>query len=159
MKRLLVCMLMICAVLWCVGDGVIEEVACFATSDVQTGIDGVEHFNAKSGIPSEYTPQEGSIEELYKDMIVTQLYPVVAKAIEDYYGKPLMYGLYDVRFMEVQREAYRGFSFLVKMRVQPFVGAHNTIGEDELIISIKPGQTKLEHFEHIRSYPVPDYRP
>ncbi|MGL4738026.1 MAG: DUF3888 domain-containing protein [Cellulosilyticaceae bacterium] len=150
MKRLLVGMVMVCAI-W--------GMVCYAAPSGSKGIEGVEHFSAKTGIPTEYTPEEGSIEELYKDMLVTQLQPIISKGIEQYYGNALMYDLFDIRFMEVKREAYRGFNFLVTVRVEPFVGAHNAIGQDELVIRMQPGEAKLEHFKHIKSYPVPDYRP
>lgn len=143
-------MLMICAI-W--------GMVCYGAPSDTVGIEGVEHFSAKMGIPMEYEPEEGSIEELYKDMLVTQLQPIISMGIEQYYGAPLMYDLFDIRFMEIQREAYRSFNFLVTVRVEPFVGAHNVIGQDELVIRMKPGETKLERFTHLKSYPVPDYRP
>jgi len=39
--------------------------------------------------------------------------------------------------------------------VQPFVGAHNTIGVDEMIIRINPTKTEVESFKHIKSFPLP----
>lgn len=112
-------------------------------------------IDAKSGIPYPYTPQEGSIEELYKDMLVTTIEPYISQEIEKQYGLPLLYGLYDVHFLEIEREAYRGFSFILKVQVEPFVGAHNIIGMDEITLSISPYGTKVENFKHIKSFPLP----
>lgn len=114
-------------------------------------------FNAKGGIPFEYTPQEGSIEELYKDIIVTQLEPLISAEIERQYGKPLLYDLYDVSFLNIDRKAYRSFSFIIKVKVSPFVGAHNTIGVDHMTISISPYGNKIDSFEHIKSFPLPPH--
>ncbi|MDA3733043.1 DUF3888 domain-containing protein [Niameybacter massiliensis] len=114
--------------------------------------------DTKAGIPYPYTPAEGSIEELYKDMLVTTLDPVISAEIEKQYGMPLLYGLYDVDFLHIDREAYRGFSFILKVRVKPFVGPHNTIGIDEITLSITPAGIKVENFAHKKSFEVPDYK-
>lgn len=116
---------------------------------------GATPLDAKGGIPYPYTPSEGSIEELYKDMLVTTLEPTISAEIEKQYGMPLLYGLYDVTFLKVEREAYRGFSFTLKVQVKPFVGAHNTIGVDEITLSISPYGIQVENFKHTQSFPLP----
>lgn len=114
-------------------------------------------IDAKLGIPFEYTPSSGSVEELYKDMIVTQLTPYIDAEIEKQYGQLLQYDLFDIKFLNIKRDAYRGFSFLLNLQVNPFVGAHNTIGIDNLTISITPSGTKVENFQHLKSFPIPPW--
>lgn len=111
--------------------------------------------NATEGIHYEHTPSEGSIEELYKDIIVTLLEPVITNEITTHYGRPLLYDLFDVDFLNIERPNYRSFSFIIKLRIMPFVGSHNTIGTDEITIKLSPGETKVEEFKHIQSFSLP----
>jgi hypothetical protein len=113
--------------------------------------------DAKQGVPFPYTPVEGSVEELYKDILVTFLEPYITKEVEKYYGAPLLYDLFDIEFLKIQRPSYRSFSFLIKLQIKPFVGAHNTIGIDNITIRVSPMETKVEEFEHIKSFPIPPY--
>ncbi|MHC1748835.1 MAG: DUF3888 domain-containing protein [Cellulosilyticaceae bacterium] len=114
-------------------------------------------IDAKEGIPYSYTPKEGSVEELYKDIIVTQIQPYISDEIQKQYGQKLPFDLFDVEFLKIDREHYRGFSFLIKLQVKPFVGAHNTIGVDNMLISISPEGTKVESFEHVESFALPEW--
>lgn len=108
--------------------------------------------NAKQGLNFEYTPSEGSIEELYKDIIVTLLEPVITDAITAHYGIQLQYDLFDIDFLNIERPNYRSFTFIIKLQIRPFVDAHNTIGIDEITIRLSPGETKVEKYEHIKSF-------
>ncbi|WP_326513145.1 DUF3888 domain-containing protein [Clostridium intestinale] len=112
----------------------------------------------KLGLPYKYTPEEGSIEELYKDIIATLIEPYITKEIEKYYGKAYMYDLFDMEFLKIERpNGYRSFSFIVTVEVRPFIGAHNTLGVDDIIMKIEAGEVKVEKFKHIKSFPIPDY--
>lgn len=113
--------------------------------------------NAKQGIHYKYTPVEGSVEELYKDIIVTLLQPYITNEISKYYGKSFQYDLFSIEFLEIERPKYRAFNFLIKLQVDPFVGAHNTIGIDEIIIRVSSTKTKVEKFKHIKSFPLPPH--
>lgn len=113
--------------------------------------------NAEQGIHYEYTPSEGSIEELYKDIIVTLLEPVITNEVTTHYGRPLLYDLFDIDFLYIERQTYRAFTFVIKLQIRPFVGAHNIIGIDEITIKVSPGETKVEEFKHIESFPLPLY--
>lgn len=98
----------------------------------------------------------GAQEELYKDMFVTALHPHIDKAIAEYYGQSLRYGLESVDIQEIKRPyGYRTFEFEVKLQVKPFVGAHNTVGTDNITITLQPGQIEVEKFEHIQSFELP----
>lgn len=111
--------------------------------------------DAKKGLDFEYTPMEGSIEELYKDIIVTLLEPQITDEVEIHYGKPLLYDLFNIDFLSIERTTYRSFTFVIKVKIRPFVGAHNIIGIDEITIKLTPGETEVEEFKHIESFPIP----
>lgn len=113
--------------------------------------------DAKQGLPYPYSPPEGSVEELYKDIIVTLINPYITREIEKNYGQLLQYDLFNIEFLNIERTNYRSFSFLIKMQIWPFVGAHNTIGIDKITIRINPSETKVEQFEHIKSFSIPPH--
>lgn len=114
--------------------------------------------DAKLGLPYKYTPEEGSIEELYKDIIATLIEPYITKEIEEHYGKKYQYDLFGLEFLKIERpNGYRSFSFIIVIEVRPFIGAHNTLGIDEITIKIEPGEVKVEKFKHLKSFPIPDY--
>ncbi|WP_195987990.1 DUF3888 domain-containing protein [Clostridium sp. D53t1_180928_C8] len=47
------------------------------------------------------------------------------------------------------------FNFIVKIQVTPFVGAHKTIGIDNITIEISAlTETKVLNFEHLKSYDI-----
>jgi hypothetical protein len=57
--------------------------------------------DAKNGMPFEYTPAEGSVEELYKDIIASLIAEPVTNFISQYYGSPHGYDLGDMKFLRV----------------------------------------------------------
>lgn len=139
-KVLFICYLILC-LLYCPAKAVTAE----------------PKINAKEGIPYEYTPKEGSIEELYKDIIVTSLEPYISNEVEIHYGQLLQYDLFDIKFLKIERPSYRSFEFIIKLQIRPFVGAHNTIGIDDITIRISPGKTQVEEFKHIKTFPIPPH--
>ncbi|WP_097027817.1 DUF3888 domain-containing protein [Clostridium peptidivorans] len=128
---------------------------CFSTN--ANALTTEPHNDATHGIPYKYTPTEGSVEELYKDIIVTLLEPYITDEVTKQYGQLLQYDLFAIEFLKIERPEYRSFDFLVKLQVEPFVGAHNTIGVDEIIIGISPIKTEVKSFKHIKSFPLPPY--
>ena len=129
----------------------------FTLSLIQFPVQAIEQTpDAKLGLPYEYTPKEGSIEELYKDIIARLIVPYVSKEIEKYYGRPYLYDLWNMRFLRIDRlNGYRGFAFTITVEVQPFIGAHNTVGIDEMTIRIEGESPTVENFKHIKSFPIP----
>jgi hypothetical protein len=125
----------------------------------QVPVKGIEKIpDARLGLPYEYTPEEGSIEELYKDIITTLIQPYVSREIEKYYGRQYLYDLWNMKFLRIDRPmGYRSFAFTIRVEVKPFIGAHNTIGIDEMTIRIEGGNPTVENFKHIKSFPIPKY--
>jgi hypothetical protein len=113
--------------------------------------------NAEKGIPYKYTPAEGSIEELYKDIIVVLIEPYITEALKEHYGRLLQYDLFGIEFLKIERAEYRSFDFLIKLQIQPFVGAHNFIGIDNITMRVSPVETKVLKFKHIKSFPLPSH--
>lgn len=87
--------------------------------------------------------------------MVTLLEPCITNEIGKNYGQILQYDLFNIEFLKIERPSYRSFIFLIKIQVKPFVGAHNTIGIDNITIKVSPSETKVEKFEHIKSFPLP----
>ncbi|WP_353844206.1 DUF3888 domain-containing protein [Clostridium sp.] len=87
--------------------------------------------------------------------MVTLLKPVITNEVITHYGKPLLYDLFDIDFLNIERSSYRSFTFVIRLKIRPFVGAHNTIGIDEITIRVSPGETKVKEFKHIESFPMP----
>lgn len=106
-----------------------------------------------------YNPPAESKEELYQDIFITLLDPYISKAIENYYGKPYAYDPWDVVVLNAERpNGYRTINFKIKLQIMSYIGAHNTIGIDNLTISIPFGEEpKIEKFEHIKSYEIPPW--
>jgi hypothetical protein len=131
----------------------------FSFSLLKLPVHGIEQTpDARLGLPYEYTPQEGSVEELYKDIIATLIQPYISDEIKKYYGSPYLYDLFSMKFLRIDRPyGYRSFAFKIKVEVQPFIGAHNTVGIDEMTINLEGGRPKVENFKHIKSFPIPKY--
>lgn len=107
-----------------------------------------------------YKSPEQEQHELYQDVFVTLLDPYIRKAIDDYYDQFLttspMYSPGDVEILNVERPmGYRSFLYTIKLQIQPYVGPHESVGIDQLTISVSAGEVKVEKFEHIKSYELP----
>ena len=111
-----------------------------------------------------YTPAQGSKEELYQDLFVSQLHPHVQKAVDDWYSQHSEYHggtvdpwLTDVLSVERVTEtgSPRRFEFLVKVEVMPYVLAHISVGRDRITYRVKAGgETTVEKFEHLETFDI-----
>lgn len=104
------------------------------------------------------TPKE-SKEELYKDIFITLLDPYIQKAIEDYYEKPLFHDPWSVEVLDIERPNGDGtFWFRIKLKVMPYVMAHNVVGTDHITFNVSgDGEVKIEKFQHIKDHPIPPH--
>lgn len=105
-------------------------------------------------------PYEGSLEEMYQDVFMTLLLPHIRESVTNYYeinaGYSPMVDPWQPKILSIERpEGYRTFSFIIKLKVLPYLGAHNSIGVDHITVSVSSGKIKIEKFEHIESYPIP----
>jgi len=97
-------------------------------------------------------PKENTPEQLYHDIALTLLAPHIDIALNNYYGEPTQYGLYDTNILDINRPNGL-YKFDVRLKVTPFVGAHNTIGEDVITFRISSGEVIFLDFVHLKDYP------
>ncbi|HEX2945416.1 MAG TPA: DUF3888 domain-containing protein [Clostridia bacterium] len=104
-------------------------------------------------------PPEGSVEEIYLDVLMSLLMPYIDKAVENYYGQGYAVAPYSVKVLNIDRpNGYRTFGFVMKLEVMPYTLAHITIGVDHITIRVDTRNVTVEKFEHIKSYEIPKHR-
>lgn len=101
-------------------------------------------------------------EEVYEEIILTTLHPYILRDIGSYYEKTLKYppsvSPYITKVFNIEKpDRMNPFKFLITIRVRPYVGTHNKVGEDELTYSLDWGEINLENYEHIKDYKLPSY--
>lgn len=86
-------------------------------------------------------PKEDSV-------IALLLNPNIEKAINDYYGQPTQYELYNAIVNEIM-ETGKDFAFNVTISVPTFHGAHNPpYGLETMTFAVTVGKVKLEKYKH-----------
>lgn len=51
---------------------------------------------------------------------------------------------------------YRSFLFNLKLRVDSYIGPHNSVGLDYITVTVGgSGDVKIDRFEHIKSFELP----
>ena len=154
MKRMIYLLLICCFFLS-------NSMGCSKRTDVELAIAPVvQAINSSS--ETVYKAPKQSQQELYQDVFVTLLDPYIQKALDDYYGQLLAISPMNspeyVKILNIERPmGYRSFSFIIKLQIEPYVGPHDSIGIDQLTISVGAGEgeVKIEKFEHVKSYNLP----
>ena len=106
-------------------------------------------------------PAEESKEQLYENIITTLLEPYIDKEVDKYYLKYLtdspVVDPYTISIISTERPNGSGTCFFrLKLEVNPYVGAHNTVGTDYITVTIGGMENvKVEKFEHISSSILP----
>lgn len=92
--------------------------------------------------------------ELYQDIFLTLLDPIINSSLEKQYNGWVPYDIWDIKVLSAERiNPGRTIGFIVKIEVEPYKGAHNPIGIDHLTIKILQGEVpKVVKFQHIKSY-------
>lgn len=72
-----------------------------------------------------YINQIDSPEKLQTDLLVTVFSPYISKAIENYYGEPRLFDLWDAKILSIKRLQEGSFDFETKIAVKTFKGPHN----------------------------------
>ncbi|ERI95435.1 hypothetical protein HMPREF1982_00178 [Clostridiales bacterium oral taxon 876 str. F0540] len=141
-KRLFIALsLLICLIIWS-NKIQANQLNCFNNNDLNT----YYHSEAKS------------LDELYSDVLTTSLSSYIQHEIENYYKMPVQLNLSTTKILDIVRpRGYRTFEFIVKIQVSPFIGAHNTVGTDNITFDIRPGSIKVINYEHIKSFNVPQH--
>lgn len=108
-------------------------------------------------------PQRESLQELYKGIIMTMLWQPINTAVKDYYEKNTGYSPNvdswepKVLSLEKRPEGYRSYPYVIKLEVQPYLGAHNSIGVDQLTVGITYEEVKVLEYRHIQDKPIPPW--
>lgn len=100
---------------------------------------------------------EGSLEELYRDVFMSFVTPYIKEAVCDYYKQPFNVDLWSSKILSIERpNGYRTFFFILKIEVQPYYGPHNSVGVDQITLTIgSSGKVTIKKFEHIKTYELP----
>ena len=94
-----------------------------------------------------------------KDIVIkTLLFPVIQEAIDDYY-KPYLNTPPSIspEFMDIVSIRTGPSGYEITLMVYAYLGAHNTIGNDEITFSVQTDSVTMEGFKHVKSYDVPDW--
>ena len=105
---------------------------------------------------------ENSKEIIYRDVITSLLVPYIQKEVNNYYKEYLteapMIFAYSVDIISAKRQYETGYLIELEVIAHPYVGAHNTVGDERLIIETGGlGSVEVKKFEHIKSYPLPPH--
>ncbi|MFD0698141.1 DUF3888 domain-containing protein [Paenibacillus sp. GCM10027628] len=113
-------------------------------------------------VPFQTYASQSNEESTNRDLILTLLTPYISKEIEKYYDKTLKYPpTYAPWFgteITVKRTEPRRFEFLVTVKAEPYVGAHNSVGVDEItfLVSVTDG-VKTIKYVHLKDYKLPPH--
>lgn len=103
---------------------------------------------------------QNSKEQIMGWIIIDYLSPYMQKSLKDYYGGNVPYWLTapSSQILEANSEEDRSY-FIIKLQVEPYLGAHNPIGIDNFTFKIRLRDKKvtLEKYEHVKSFKVPDH--
>lgn len=107
-------------------------------------------------------PPEKSTEELYHDLFITMILDDIQKHVDGYYSvlmtqSPHVYP-YEVYIKQADRvQGYRSFRFNVLVEVSPVIGAHNSVGKDQLLFDISASHVTLIQYKHLETHEIPPH--
>jgi hypothetical protein len=98
------------------------------------------------------------IEDVNRIYIVYMLAGYTTKPIKEHYGIELPWQLEFGKIIDAKLiYGHNGLTFIFKLQVQPFVGAHNPVGTDNFTFKIQDNKITLEKYEHVESFPIPPH--
>lgn len=105
-------------------------------------------------------PIENSKEIIYRDVITSLLVPCIQKEINNYYKEYFTefphLSAYDIDIVSAKRKFKTGYLIELEVIAHPYVGPHNSVGDDRMIIETGGlGSVEIKKFEHIKSYQLP----
>lgn len=108
------------------------------------------------------TPDKQSIEPQQDDVLLTILAPYIEIAIAGRYGTENNYAIQTAPYvMEIlsieQPDTSKHYTYLVKVKVEPYANAHITVGQDILTFAIDPSGIYLSGFHHTKDYQLPEF--
>ena len=107
------------------------------------------------------TPSKPTVEE---NVIITPIWPNIEAAVKSYYSEYISGDVsvapYDAKIIAVDDKSKsevwaRVHKYMVTIDVMPFIGAHNYLGKDRVVIGVDIGNaTKVYDFKHLESYEI-----
>ena len=92
--------------------------------------------------------QQNSNSNYADSVIALLLYDEIDKAIQEYYGTPTQFALYDAKITEIG-QVNNEFKFTVTIEVPTFNGPHNPpYGLEILTFTVSPAENILDSFVH-----------
>lgn len=107
-----------------------------------------------------YYDEQNSKEQVTEWLVIDSLFPYIKKPIKDYYGGfvPVEVTTPSSKVIEANYFPEKAY-FIVKLQVEPYLGAHDPIGIDNLTFKIDQtnGNITLEKYEHVKSFKIPEH--
>lgn len=92
-------------------------------------------------------------EKLYNDVIISYMIKDISNIVLSHYNKDVNIDTTSITILKVERSFLNSSTiFDIVIKVNPFIGAHNTIGEDVLIIRILPSDSSFELVDYKHVY-------
>ncbi|MDF2535524.1 MAG: hypothetical protein K0R18_1683 [Bacillales bacterium] len=112
-----------------------------------------------------FTDREGKLKIVtkevpnkYENIVITLLYPVVEKAVDEFYETYLainpMVMQYDMKIKHIDyiRNDADVTKYIVTVEVSPFIGPHNYLGIERVVLNINVfGDVSVRKYEHLKS--------
>lgn len=88
-------------------------------------------------------------EKLQNDLLLRVFSPYIAKAIENYYGEPRQFDLWNAKISNIKRLHKGSFNFKIMISVTTFKGAHNSpYGLETITLKIDDLGIHVIDFQH-----------
>ena len=102
-------------------------------------------------------PENTGSDGLYRDIAIRLLSPYIDEAIKDYYGQSFTHDPWSDQVMKLTRlKAKDRLFYIIKLKVIPYTGPHNSVGVDNITLSINTGpEVRNEKFEHLETHEWP----
>ncbi|TBL71049.1 DUF3888 domain-containing protein [Paenibacillus thalictri] len=115
-------------------------------------------LSAATAVHAEPANMKGS--PRYEDLAVTLLTPYITKEINQYYSKTLKnpphFAPYYGTRISIESPSKEPNAFLVTVHVVPYIGAHVTVGEDDITFTVNPsGEVSTTQYTHTKDYKLP----
>lgn len=64
--------------------------------------------------------------------------------------------MFSYKFIDIKNTG--NHEYKIKIEVQPFVGAYNLIGKDQITFIVSPtNKTQVIQYEHVENYEIPEH--
>ncbi len=105
---------------------------------------------------------ESNVEKVYNQALVNTYLSDIQAAVDlhyaDYYTTAPVVAYYVIEVKDICSDQKENSSIYIKFHVMPYIGAHNTVGEDEItFMASYTGDVKLENYNHIKDYELPEH--